>query len=313
MLDWTTKHCRYFHRMLSSCALLYTEMVVADAIIYGDRKRFLDFLPILKPLALQLGGSDPKKLCEATKIAADYGYDEINLNVGCPSSRVQSGKFGACLMLEPHIVGECIDAMKNATKIPITVKCRIGVDEQDPISALNNLAETVISANVDGFWIHARKALLKGLNPKENRTIPPLDYERVYNFKNKYKKHFVGINGGIETINASLEHLNYVDAVMLGRAVYKTPMLLTQVDEQIYGKDYNFDLDILIDKICEYANICISQNISLSNIIKHMLGLFANQIGAKEWRRELTNLAVNKQATGEDLRKIFKKIKEYRE
>lgn len=311
MLDWTDKHCRFFHRMLSKRALLYTEMVVADAIIYGDRKRFLEFLPILKPLALQLGGSDPKKLKEATKIAADYGYDEINLNVGCPSNRVQSGAFGACLMLHPEKVGECVSAMKNATTIPITVKCRIGVDDQDTMLALNNLAEVVIKAGINGFWVHARKAWLKGLSPKENRTIPALDYERVYKFKKDYNNNYVGINGGIETIEDMLKHLQKVDAVMVGRAAYKNPRILTKIDSKIFNDKDNFDINILIDNICEYANFITNNGAFLPQLTKHMLGFFAYLPGAKEWRQDLTNLAMNKTATGEDLRQVFVKIKNY--
>lgn len=313
MLDWTDKYCRYFHRMLSKHALLYTEMIVADAIIHGDRQRFLEFLPILKPLALQLGGSDPKKLAKATSIAADYGYDEINLNVGCPSSRVQSGAFGACLMLEPQHVGECVAAMKAATTIPITVKCRIGVDNQDIEVALNDLAKEVMAADVDGFWVHARKAWLSGLSPKENRTIPPLNYNRVYKFKEKYETCFVGINGGIQNIDEALIHLQKVDAVMVGRAAYKNPMILTKVDSKIYNKNNNFNLDNLIENICEYANNVVSQGGLLSYITKHMLGLFVQQYGAKEWRQDLTKLATNKEATGEDLREIFMKIKNYKQ
>ncbi len=311
MLDWTDKHCRYFHRMLSKQALLYTEMVVADAIIHGNKQRFLEFLPILKPLALQLGGSDPKKLAEATSIAADYGYDEINLNVGCPSSRVQSGAFGACLMLEPQRVQECVAAMKAVTTIPITVKCRIGVDNQDIESALNDLAKHLIAANVNGFWIHARKAWLSGLSPKENRNIPPLNYDRVYKFKFKYKDYFVGINGGIQNIDEALTHLQKVDAVMVGRAAYKTPMILTKVDSKIYNKPSSFSLDDLIENMCEYANNVVSLGGRLSYITKHMLGLFVQQYGAKEWRQDLTKLATNTEARGEDLRKIFMKIKKY--
>lgn len=311
MLDWTDKHCRYFHRMLSKQALLYTEMVVADAIIHGNKQRFLEFLPILKPLALQLGGSDPKKLAEATSIAADYGYDEINLNVGCPSSRVQSGAFGACLMLEPQRVQECVAAMKAVTTIPITVKCRIGVDNQAIESALNDLAKHLIAANVNGFWIHARKAWLSGLSPKENRNIPPLNYDRVYKFKFKYKDYFVGINGGIQNIDEALTHLQKVDAVMVGRAAYKTPMILTKVDSKIYNKPSSFSLDDLIENMCEYANNVVSLGGRLSYITKHMLGLFVQQYGAKEWRQDLTKLATNTEARGEDLRKIFMKIKKY--
>lgn len=306
MLDWTDKHCRYFHRMLTKYALLYTEMVVADAIIYGDRDSFLSYLPILKPLALQLGGSDPKKLAQATIIASDYGYDEINLNVGCPSTKVQNGSFGACLMLEPEKVGECIAAMKAVTSIPITIKCRIAVDEQDIETALDNLAN---STEADGFWIHARKAWLKGLSPKENRVIPPLNYERVYSFKAKYPNNFVGINGGIQYMHEVLQHLTKVDAVMVGRMAYKFPKFLTQVDSEIYESSNVFNIDELAENIYAYANNLIENGGRLAHIAKHMHGLFAQQQGAKYWRQALGNLAADRTSSAKDLYNLFQEMK----
>ncbi|MEO0911330.1 MAG: tRNA dihydrouridine(20/20a) synthase DusA, partial [Pseudomonadota bacterium] len=199
-MDWTDRHCRYFHRIMTKHALLYTEMVVADAVLHGDRDMLLKFDQFEHPLALQIGGSDPDKLAEAARIGEEYGYDEINLNVGCPSDRVQSGTFGACLMREPELVGRCVAAMKEKVHIPITVKCRIGVDDQDPMTALNNLAHEVWSQGCDSLWVHARKAWLEGLSPKENREVPPLDYERVYQLKTENAERFIGINGGIENL-----------------------------------------------------------------------------------------------------------------
>jgi tRNA-dihydrouridine synthase A len=220
MMDWTDRHCRFLHRQLTREALLYTEMVVADGIIHGDRERLLGYDACEHPLALQLGGSEPDKLAEAVRIASDFGYDEINLNVGCPSDRVQSGAFGACLMREPDLVAQCVAAMKAVSSAPVTVKCRIGVDEQDPEIALSDLASTIVDAGVDAIWVHARKAWLEGLSPKENRDIPPLDYDRVYRLKQDYPNLFIGINGGVADLNQAVEHLNHVDGVMLGRAAY---------------------------------------------------------------------------------------------
>ena len=236
MMDWTDRHCRFFHRQLTRRALLYTEMVVADAVIHGVRERLLGFDPAEHPVALQLGGSDPAKLAEAARIGEAFGYDEINLNVGCPSDRVQSGTFGACLMRTPELVGECVAAMKAAVAIPVTVKCRIGVDEQDPEVALDALADAVFAAGADALWVHARKAWLEGLSPKENRDIPPLDYGRVYRLKAKHPDRFIGINGGIQSLDEARRHLAHVDGVMLGRAAYHTPGLLAEADAAIFGE-----------------------------------------------------------------------------
>ncbi len=222
MMDWTDRHCRMFHRQLTSRALLYTEMVTADAVIHGDRERLIGFSPAEHPVAVQLGGADPGKLAEAAAIAADFGYDEINLNVGCPSDRVQSGTFGACLMRAPELVGALVAAMKAAVTVPVTVKCRLGVDEQDPEAALDALADAVAAAGTDAIWVHARKAWLEGLSPRENRDVPPLDYDRVYRLKQRLPGMFVGINGGIATLDEAEGHLAHVDGVMLGRAAYRT-------------------------------------------------------------------------------------------
>ncbi|TIV62553.1 MAG: tRNA dihydrouridine(20/20a) synthase DusA, partial [Mesorhizobium sp.] len=236
MMDWTDRHCRFFHRQLTGRALLYTEMVVADAVIHGARERLLGFDDVEHPVALQLGGSDPAKLAEAARIGEAFGYDEINLNVGCPSDRVQSGTFGACLMKTPALVADCVAAMKASVKIPVTVKCRIGVDEQDPEPALDTLADGVLAAGADALWVHARKAWLQGLSPKENRDIPPLDYPRVYRLKARKPNEFIGINGGIQSLAEASAHLGHVDGVMLGRAAYHTPGILTGVDTAFYGE-----------------------------------------------------------------------------
>ncbi len=237
MMDWTDRHCRFFHRRFTRHALLYTEMIVADAIIHGDRERLIGFSPDEHPLALQLGGSDPAKLARAAAIAADFGYDEINLNVGCPSDRVKSGTFGACLMRTPAVVADCVAAMKAAVRVPVTVKCRLGVDEQDPEAALDALAAAVIAAGADAIWVHARKAWLEGLSPKENREVPPLDYGRVYRLKQRHPAMFIGINGGIGSLDEAEDHLAFVDGVMLGRAAYHTPEILGGVDARFYADE----------------------------------------------------------------------------
>lgn len=289
MIDWSDRHCRFFHRQLSQHALLYTEMVVADAAIHGRRDMILGFDDCEHPVALQLGGSDPLKLVEAARIGADYGYDEINLNVGCPSDRVQSGSFGACLMQTPDIVARCVEAMKHAVTIPVTVKCRIGVDDQDPELALDALTDQVIAAGADALWVHARKAWLKGLSPKENRDIPPLDYDRVYRLKLRLGDYFVGINGGIATVDAALDQLEHVDAVMLGRASYQNPMLLAEVDAAIYGDSKPAaNVADVIDAMCDYCDQHIAAGGRLSHVTRHMVGLFAGMPGARRWRQILS-------------------------
>src|SRR5690606_34569785 len=230
MMDWTDRACRFFHRQLTRSALLYTEMVVADAVIHGQRERLLGFDAVEHPVALQLGGSEPEKLAEAARIGAAFGYDEINLNVGCPSDRVQSGTFGACLMRTPALVAECVAAIKRAVDVPVTVKCRIGVDDQDPEEALDAIADGVFAAGADALWVHARKAWLQGLSPKENREIPPLDHDRVYRLKRRYHNRFIGINGGIQSMDEVRAHLDHVDGAMLGRAAYHNPRMLAEID-----------------------------------------------------------------------------------
>lgn len=297
MLDWTDRNCRLFHRRLSSRALLYTEMVTTAAIRYGDRERLLGFFPEEHPVALQLGGSDPAELAFAAKVGEDWGYDEINLNVGCPSDRVQSGRFGACLMLEPTLVADCVAAMRAAVSVPVTVKCRIGVDDQDPEEALDKLADAVIAAGVSALWVHARKAWLKGLSPKENRDIPPLDYDRVRRLKARYPEVFIGINGGINDFDAAIELLKTLDGVMLGRAAYQEPALLGAVDRLIYGATTgDADPFAVVEKMRPQIAAHLAAGGRLSAFTRHMLGLFHKVPGARAWRRILTEGGVREGA-----------------
>jgi tRNA-dihydrouridine synthase A len=289
MIDWTDRHCRYLHRQLTGHALLYTEMVVADAIIYGPRERLLSFSPEEHPVALQLGGSDPGKLTEAVRIASDYGYDEINLNVGCPSDRVQSGTFGACLMRTPDLVADCVTAMKRISAVPVTVKCRIGVDEQEPETVLPDFLARVIAAGADAVWIHARKAWLQGLSPKENREVPPLDYEIVYRMKRENPDVFLGINGGITDLDQAAAHLEQMDGVMLGRAAYQNAGLLADVDEQFFG-DPRRETDWLAlrDTMMAYAGNVVASGGRVNHVTRHMVGLFQGFAGARRYRQILS-------------------------
>jgi len=309
MLDWSDRHCRYFHRLFSKHALLYTEMVVADAAIHGPRDRLMGFDNTEHPIALQLGGSDPVKLQEAARIGEGFGYDEINLNVGCPSDRVQSGTFGACLMQTPDVVARCVAAMKEVVSVPVTVKCRIGVDDQDPESALDAVADQVLQAGADALWVHARKAWLKGLSPKENRDIPPLDYDRVYRLKQRLNTPFVGINGGIGTLEEAALHLNHVDGVMLGRAAYHNPALLADVDQLIYGSaEKPKEIAEVIEAMCEYVDRHIADAGRLSHIGRHMVGLFMGQPGARRWRQILSTDATKPGANSDVLRQAYASV-----
>ncbi len=306
MMDWTDRHCRFFHRQLTRRALLYTEMVVADAVIHGVRDRLLGFNAEEQPLALQIGGSDPAKLAEAARIGEACGYGEINLNVGCPSDRVQSGTFGACLMRTPALVAEGVAAMKAAVNIPVTVKCRIGVDDQDPETALDALAAGVFDAGADALWVHARKAWLEGLSPKENREIPPLDYERVYRLKQKYPDRFIGINGGILSLDAVLEHLGQVDGAMLGRAAYHTPGILVEADARIFGVEQKpFDAAALVETMADYGTRHIANGGRLGHVTRHMVGLFHGLPGARRYRQILSTDASRPGAGAEVLRRAF--------
>lgn len=309
MMDWTDRHCRFFHRQLTRLAILYTEMVVADAVIRGARQRLLGFDPAEHPVALQLGGSDPARLAEAARIGAEFGYDEVNLNVGCPSDRVQSGTFGACLMKTPDLVAECVSAMKQAVKIPVTVKCRLGVDDQDPQKALDDLADGVFAAGADALWVHARKAWLHGLSPKENREIPPLDYDRVYRLKQRLPGRFIGINGGIATLGAARGHLAHVDGAMLGRAAYHTPGILAGADA-LTGttKPHATDWQQVIDAMAAYANRHIAAGGRLGHVTRHMVGLFNGLPGARRWRQLLSMEANLPGADAEVLRRAFAEV-----
>jgi tRNA-dihydrouridine synthase A len=293
MMDWTDRHCRALHRTLSSQALLYTEMVTTGAVIHGDRERLLGYNPVEHPVALQLGGSDPADLATAAKIGADMGYDEINLNVGCPSDRVQSGRFGACLMREPQLVADCMAAMAAAVSVPVTVKCRIGVDDQDPHDSLFSLVEACALAGVKTFVVHARKAWLSGLSPKENRDVPPLDYPLVYALKAARPDLTIIINGGIATLDAAMAHLDHVDGVMMGRAAYHDAGLLGQVDRRVFGLDVaDLDPAQAVEAYLPYVSAQLAKGVPLAHMSRHMLGLFHGRKGARTWRRIMTVDAV---------------------
>ncbi|UJQ94785.1 tRNA dihydrouridine(20/20a) synthase DusA [Mariluticola halotolerans] len=286
MMDWTDRHCRYFHRVLSRHTLLFTEMVTSAAVVHGDRARLLGFDQSEHPVAMQLGGSDAAELAVAARICADYGYDEINLNVGCPSDRVQSGRFGACLMAEPELVADCVRAMKDVTDLPVTVKCRIGIDDQDTEEALDRFADAMVGAGVDALYVHARKAWLQGLSPKENRDIPPLDYDRVYRLAARLAPLPVMINGGIETLDASVAHLQHTSGVMLGRAAYRNPMILAEVDAAIFGETAApVGFDAVIDAMIDYTAEALAQGVRVNQITRHMLGLANGLPGARRFRQ----------------------------
>ncbi|WP_109317519.1 tRNA dihydrouridine(20/20a) synthase DusA [Pseudovibrio ascidiaceicola] len=298
MLDWTDRHCRAFHRVLSKNSLLYTEMVTTGALIHGDRDRHLRFSKDEQPVACQLGGSDPKALAECAKMVEDWGYDEVNLNVGCPSDRVQSGKFGACLMLEPELVAEGIAAMKDVVSIPVTTKCRIGVDDQEPEEALNALADKVIAAGTDALWVHARKAWLKGLSPKENRDVPPLDYDLVYRLKQRLPDVFIGVNGGVATLEETSVHLEKLDGVMMGRAAYQNPMLLAEVDRVVYGEATDTISPVeAMDIYRSYIEDELTAGTKLASITRHILGTYQGVPGARHFRRIMT-VEANKAGAG---------------
>ncbi|WP_375597932.1 tRNA dihydrouridine(20/20a) synthase DusA [Devosia sp. Naph2] len=289
MMDWTDRHCRFLHRLLTRHSLLFTEMVNSGAIVHGDAERHLRFLAVEHPLALQLGGSDPAELAKASAIAATFGYDEINLNVGCPSDRVQSGRFGACLMAEPDLVATCVRAMRDATDRPVTVKCRIGIDDQDTEESLDRFADAMVEAGVDALYVHARKAWLKGLSPKENRTIPPLDYPRVHRLAKRLAPLQTMINGGIETLDQTIEHLDHMDGIMLGRAAYHNPMLLAEVDARVFGDNHAVpDLAGIMSLMAEYAESELQAGVRLNNIARHMLGLANGRPGARQFRQILS-------------------------
>jgi tRNA-dihydrouridine synthase A len=292
MMEWTDRHCRYFLRLISKRTLLYTEMVTADAILRGDRNRLLHFHPREHPVALQIGGSDPNALAEAARICVDFGYDEINLNVGCPSDRVQSGRFGACLMAEPERVADLIGAMGASANVPVTVKCRIGIDDQDAEESLDRFIDAVAQGGCRIFILHARKAWLEGLSPKENRDVPPIDYDRVYRIKARRPDLTIIVNGGIESLGEAVDHLAHVDGVMLGRAAYQDPYLLAEVDHRLFGsaEPPPSRLDVL-DSFMAYAESELAHGVRLNQMTRHILGLFHGQPRARAFRRVLAENA----------------------
>jgi tRNA-dihydrouridine synthase A len=289
MMDRTDRHFRYFMRQMTRRTLLYTEMVTSAAIMHGDHPRLLDFSPAEKPLALQVGGDDPKALALCAQIAADMGYDEINLNVGCPSDRVQSGNFGACLMAQPERVAECVAAMRQAASIPVTVKHRIGIDARDAYEDMAEFVQAVAAAGCDRFSVHARKAWLQGLSPKENRDVPPLRYADVYRLKQDFPHLAIEINGGIQTLAQALEHLHHVDAVMIGRSAYDDPFLFASADRAIYQEaSHSQNPEAIVEKMLPYIAQWTEQGLKLHKITRHMLQLFAGRPGSRQWKRCLT-------------------------
>jgi tRNA-dihydrouridine synthase A len=292
MMEWTDRHCRFFHRLLTRRARLYTEMLGTGAVIHGDRARLLAYDAAEHPLAVQLGGSDPRALGEAARICADLGYDEINLNVGCPSERVRDGRFGACLMAEPALVGECVAAMKAVVRVPVTVKCRLGVDDQDPEAALDAMADAVMAAGVDVLIVHGRKAWLDGLSPKDNREIPPLDYARVYRLKAARPRLTVIVNGGIATLEAAAAHLRHVDGAMLGRAAYREPWRLLAVDPLLFGAPSPRPSPrAALEALMPYLARELARGTRLHAVTRHVLGLFNGMPGARAFRRHLATHA----------------------
>jgi len=302
-MDWTDRHCRVFHRLMSRRARLYTEMLTTGAVIHGDRARLLSFDASEHPVALQLGGSDPHDLALAARIGEDFGYDEINLNVGCPSDRVKDGRFGACLMAEPGLVADGVAAMKHAVKIPVTVKCRIGIDDQDPEVALDVLARGVIAAGADALVVHARKAWLNGLSPKENRDIPPLDYDRVYRLKAALPEVPIIINGGIASLAEAKRHLAHVDGVMLGRAAYQEPWRLLAVDSELFGEAApHATMKDVFAAMMPYIEAQLARGTRLHAITRHFVGAFHGVPGARAFRRHLAENGVKPGAGADVLR-----------
>jgi tRNA-dihydrouridine synthase A len=293
MMEWTDRHCRSFHRLLTRHAMLYTEMVTTAAVLRGNRARLIGFDPGEHPVALQLGGSDPAALAQCARIAQDFGYDEINLNIGCPSERVQEGRFGACLMREPALVGECVAAMKAAVALPITVKCRIGVDEQDPETALEALTCAVEAAGVNALMVHARKAWLKGLSPRENRNLPPLDYKRVFRLKAAHPHLAIVLNGGIASVEAAQAHLARVDGVMMGRAAYQEPWRLLVVDPLLFGRPAPFSSPrTAAEAFVSHIERELARGTPLHAVTRHLVGLFHAVPGARAYRRHLATQGV---------------------
>lgn len=317
MLDWTDRHCRYFYRAMSQQTVLYTEMVTTGAILHG-KGDYLSYNNAEHPLVLQLGGSDVKAMTECAKVAEQFGYDEININVGCPSDRVQNGRFGACLMAEPSLVAECVSEMQAATKVPVTVKSRIGIDDLDSYEFLHTFVEQVAQAGCQHFIIHARKAWLSGLSPKQNRDIPPLDYSRVYQIKQDLPSLEISINGGIKTFSETNKHLEHIDGVMIGREIYNNPYLLAKADQQIYGTEKEvISREQIINLMADYVDAYVSSKLEHGNaqhnprawhVFRHMLGLCNGLAGARQYRRYLSESARQGDANGNTLKQAFAKV-----
>ena len=311
MLDWTDRHERYFLRLISKHAWLYTEMVTTGALIHGDNERYLKFNHQEHPIALQLGGSDVQDMTTCAKMAEDFGYDEVNINVGCPSDRVQRGAFGACLMAEPELIADCVSAMQNAVSIPVTVKNRIGIDEQDEEESLRRFISTVAEAGCNTFIVHARKAWLKGLSPKQNRDVPPLNYPLVYEVKKEFPKLEIIINGGITTLEECNTHLQFVDGVMVGREAYHNPYHMINVDAMIYNAMHSTGTRLqILEQYITYVEAHLSEGVPLKHMSRHILGLFQGMTGAKAWRRHISEQAYKPGAGIEVLREAASYINE---
>ncbi len=308
MMDWTDRHCRYFMRLLSPSVRLHTEMVTAQALHHGDAGKLLQFDPSEHPVALQVGGSDPQLMAEAAKKGADEGYDEININVGCPSDRVQSGQFGACLMATPDVVAECVRAMRSAVDIPVTIKTRIGIDDSDHYDFLRTFVDRNVEAGCDTFVVHARKAILVGLSPKENRTVPPLNYERVYRLKQDSPELTVVLNGGITTVEECRRHLREIDGVMIGRQAYHQPWFLTELEAAFGDRGMKPTRHDIVQQMIPYIERELGAGAFLTHITRHMLGLFAGQPGARAWRRFLSENAHKRNAGVEMIEQALAKM-----
>jgi tRNA-dihydrouridine synthase A len=305
MMDYTDRHDRYFLRLIAPDVLLFTEMVTTGAILHGDKDYLLGFHPAEHPIALQLGGSDPVQLAQCASIGESYGYDEINLNVGCPSPRVSSGRFGACLMFEPSLVAECIAAMSQKVKIPVTVKCRIGVDDQDSYEQLCHFIKTVSAAGCQSFTIHARKAWLKGLSPKQNREVPPLRYDVAQQIKQDFPHLEMILNGGITTVEQVKQHLTWADGVMIGRAAYSNPYLLAEIQSEIFGTPSLLSRAEVVEQFIPYVETMLAQGVRLSSLTRHILGLYQNIPGAGRWRRYLSQESHKPNANAEVIRQAL--------
>ena len=307
MLDWTDRHCRFFHRLISQHALLYTEMVTTGALIHGDHHRFLQHMPLINPVAFQLGGSNPQELAICARMVEDYGYTEVNLNVGCPSDRVQNGRFGACLMAEPELVAECIAAMSRAVAIPVTVKSRIGIDERDSYQELAHFIATIANAGCQTFIVHARKAWLSGLSPKQNREVPPLRYDLVYQLKKDFPQLEIIVNGGITSLDQAEEMLAYVDGVMMGREAYHNPYILADIDKRFFGAVSDpLSRHAIVALLIPYIQEQLKTEARLNSVSRHILGLFHGEPGARGWRRYISE---NVSKSGADENVILEALK----